>query len=276
LALLIKNRKDAIIRFNRRFDNDGTTPTLDGFVTIAENVGTATRGQWKTVFTTADEFTQWAIANKIEETSFISEVDFETEMVLSVGNSSFQSGITNHRIIEVKQQGGRLLVYSTFVMTSAGITPAKKSNHFVKIKKTGLPVYFAPTIIINNVFPGSKFYSEKYRMVSIKTSEKTIASITKVSSLSELFSVYSPSDEFSPGNIEVDWEFFDLLVIKAPTTNYKGLKYELDYLKRDDWGMKGKVVVIPDKSDYSKKYDNYIFIKVLKTNLPISKNFEVI
>ncbi len=276
LAILIKNRKEAVIRFNRRYENDGEVPTLDDFKTIGEDIPSETERKWKSVFNDATEFKKWATEYKINETGFVNEVDFDKEMVLSVGANRFQSGIHNYRITDVKQQGGRIIVNSVFEMQKAETYPSKKSNHFVKIKKTGLPIYFNPTLIVNNVFPGSKFYHENYRMMSIETSEKTAAKVTKVSSLSELFSVYIPSDEMSPSNVEVDWEFFDLLIIKAPTTTYKGLKYELDYLKRDDWGIKGKIVVIPSTSNDATNYDNYIFIKVLKTNIPISKNFEVI
>jgi|GEM_PF-1508743 len=276
LVILIKNRKNSIVNFSKRFEDDGFTPNIDGFVTIAENVTTDTRGNWKTVFNTEAEFELWANANSLDDMSFISKVDFDTELVISVGSNRFQSGIHNYRITDVNQQGGRIIVNSTFVMTNASFTPNKKSNHFVKIRKTGLPIYFTPTVVINNVFTGGKFYNEEYRMISIEASEKTDASIVKVSNLSELFSVFSPSIELSPSNVEVDWEFFDLLIVKAPTTNYKGLKYELDYLKRDDFGIIGKLIVLPDNSDLTKQYDNYIFLKILKTNIPISKNFEVL
>ncbi len=275
LAILIKNRKDAIFKFNKRFENDGEVPDLDGFKTIAEDITIDSKRRWKAVFNSEDEFKQWESEYNANETDFIDDVDFEKEVVISVGNNRFQSGLYNYRITNVQQQGGRIIVNSVFTMIKLESNTDKQANHFIKIKKTGLPIYFNPTVIINNVFTGGKFYHENYRQISIEASIKTSATIAKVSDYAELFSVFSPIDELTPADIEVDFEFFDLLIIKAPTTNFKAKNFELEYLKRDEYGIKGNLFVFPDNSDLTKNYDNYIFIKMLKTNIPISKNFEV-
>lgn len=275
LAILIKNRKEAVIRFNRRYDNDGEVVTLDGFETIGEDIPSENERIWKAVYNDADEFKKWANDYKLKETGFANDVDFDSEIVLSVGNNRFQSGVHNYRITNVQQQGGRIIVSSKFTMQKTETYPSKKSNHFVKIKKTGLPIYFKPPVIENNVVLWGRLYFENFRLLSLEVDNKTESSVTKVSSLAELFSVFKSTDAMNPGNAEVDFEFYDLLIIKAPTTTYKAIKFEVDYLKKDELGIKGKVIVIPGANNDASNYDNYVFIKVLKTNLPISKYFEV-
>lgn len=276
LAILLKNRNEAIIKFNKRFENDGEVPELDGFKTIGEDIIVDSKRKWKEVFTSADEFKQWASDYNAKDVDFINDVDFDKELVISVGNNRFQSGLFNYRITNIQQQGGRIIVNSVFTMVKVEYTLSKQSNHFVKIKRTGLPIYFNPLVIVNNVFTGGKFYHENYRQISIEAPEKSTFSITKVSNYAELFSEFNPIDDLEPANVEIDFEFFDLLIVKAPTTNYKALKFEIEYIKRDDFGIKGFLFVHPDNTDFTKNYDNYLFIKILKTNIPISKNFEVI
>ncbi|PKL80871.1 MAG: hypothetical protein CVV25_02840 [Ignavibacteriae bacterium HGW-Ignavibacteriae-4] len=275
LAILVKNRKQTKVKFNRRFEDDGDVQNLDGFKTIAEDITVEGKRKWKVVFNTADEFKQWANEYKLAETDFINGVDFTTEMVISVGNSNFNTGIHKYNITDIKQQGSRIIVNSNFLMIKTDANSGKHSNHFVKIKKTGLPIYFNPTIITNNVFPAGKFYYENYRTLNKVVSEKTSSKVLKVSNMAELFGVIVSSDDMNPSNLEVDFEFFDLLVIKSPTMQTTSLKSELDYLRRDDWGILGKAIFYPDITGDTKSYDAFTFIRILKTNIPISKNFEV-
>lgn len=276
LAILIKDRKTAKINFYRQFGDEGTNPKLDGFETITVDEPIFTFVKWKLVFNTADELKQWAAENKLKKTDFIDNVDFTKEMVISVGNSRFFSGDRSYKITDVQQRGSRIVVSSTFEMIKLGPFNYVKSNHFVKIKKTGLPIYFNPTEIVNNVKPWGSFYNEYYKILSLEVTEKTEKSITKVSSYPELFSVFKPTDDFGPHNVDFDFEFFDMLIIKAPTTTYKSLKYELNYLFKDALGIKGKVSIELDNNGNPNNYDNYIFLKILKTKIPISTSFEVI
>lgn len=276
LAILIKNRKEVKIKFKKQFDDEGENPRIDGFETIAVDGYVSTIDKWKLVFNTADELKQWARDNKLLDTTFIDGVDFTKDMVISVGNPRFFTGDRSYKITDVQQQGSRIVVSSVFEMIKMETYSFKKSNHFIKIKKTGLPIQFNTTEIVNNVYPESKFYFEYYRWMSLAVNENTGSIIKKVSNLADLFSTIEPSDVLNPGNANFDFEFFDLLIIKAPTTPYKEFKFDLESLLRDDWGIRGKAGVIPDMNTYGTKYDNYMFIKVLKTNLPISKNFEII
>jgi hypothetical protein len=84
-----------------------------------------------------------------------------------------------------------------------------------------------------------------------------------------------PSDEMTT-NTEIDFEFFDLLVIKAATENVRIANYEIRYIKRDNLGITGNIILYPNITGTSQKYDAYLVIKILKTNIPISNNFEVI
>lgn len=276
MAILIKNRKEVKIKFKKQFDDEGENPRIDGFETVAVDSYVLSKDKWKLVFNTADELKKWARENKLLDTAFIDGVDFTKDMVISVGNPRFFTGDRSYKITNVQQQGSRIVVSSVFEMIKMETYSFNKSNHFIKIKKTGLPIYFNTTEIVNNVYPESKFYNEYYRWMHLEVSKETGPIIKKVSNLADLFSIIKPSEILNPANADFDFEFFDLLVIKAPTTPYKEFKFDLEYLQRDDWGIRGKAGVIPDMNTYGTKYDNYMFIKILKTNLPISKNFEII
>lgn len=275
IAFLIKKQKDITINFNRRFDDEGTNPDLEGFATISENESIYTFDKWKQVFNSGDELKQWATEHNLTETDFIDGVDFDTEMVISVGHSGFLTGDRSYRITDVQQQGGRIIVSSAFEMIKLGPFSFVKANHFIKIKKTGLPIYFNPTVIVDNVKTWGGFYNEKYKIVSVEVTKGTDAEIKKVSSMAELFSVFEPTDDMNPSNMNVDFEFFDLLIVKSPTLNNKALDYKITYLFRDAVGIKGQVEVDLSANGGSISYDNYAFIKILKTNIPISTNFEV-
>lgn len=275
LVVLIKNRKNPELNLRRKDLIEGEIPQFDGFQTIATEVQVDTRRKWKSVFRSAAEFSAWATEFGAKETEFINKVDFEKEIVISVGTRHFSSGEYSYRIRDIKQQGNRLIVNSVFSVINHEVDLDKPNNHFVKIKKTSLPISFTPSFINNIVNPTKSFYFERFKIVNYEAEIETKKAINKVSNLAELFSVIQPSDELKT-NAEIDFEFFDVLVVKAPTQKVRTLKHEIGYIKRDNTGIAGKVTLFPEFTGTSQKYDTYVLIKILKTNIPISDNFEVI
>ena len=136
-------------------------------------------------------------------------------------------------------------------------------------------VYFAP-ININNLFNINKnVYSESLLQMNVEVDKESKIQITKVSNLADLFSVINPTDGLSPSNISVDFDFFDVLIIKAPTTNKEAKTYELNYLKVDNSGINGRITIYSNITSNTSKKDSYVLLKILKTDVPISQNFEV-
>ena len=275
LSILIKDRKEARFSFNRKFIIEGDPPTFDGFETIATDIPIDTRESWKSVFRTAEEFKIWANKYQLTDTDFINKVNFDKEMVISVGTGHFKSGLFKFNIREMHQQGNRLIVNSSFTVINHEIDSYKPNNHFVKLNKTNLMVYFAP-ININNLFNINKnVYSESLLQMNVEVDKESKIQITKVSNLADLFSVINPTDGLSPSNISVDFDFFDVLIIKAPTNNKEAKTYELNYLKVDNSGINGRITIYSNITSNTSKKDSYVLLKILKTDVPISQNFEV-
>lgn len=275
LFVLIKNRIRPEINLRRKDMIEGEIPQFDGFETIAKDIEVDTRRKWKSVFRSENEFKTWAAEFGAKETEFIKEVDFDKEIVISVGTGHFSSGEYSYLIRDIKQQGNRLIVNSTFSVINHQVDLHKPNNHFVRIKKTSMYISFTPSLISNIVNPSKELYYENFRIINLEAEEETEKTVSKVSNLAELFSVIHPNDDLST-NTEIDFEFFDLLVIKAPTQKVKTLKHEIGYIERDNKGITGKVTLYPNFTGNSQKYDAYTLIKILKTNIPISDNFEVI
>lgn len=275
LIVLIKNRKEPELNLRRKDITEGDIPQFDGFETIATDIQVDSRRKWKSVFRSENEFKVWAEEYGANETDFIAEVDFETEMVISVGTGYFTSGDYRYTIQRINQQGNRLIVNSAFSVIDHNADLNKPNNHFVKIKKTNMSISFAPSIVLQIVNPAEGFYFEHFKVLNLEAEKETEKSVNKVSSYSELFSEILPSEDLST-NVEFDFEFFDLLIIKAPTQKVRTLKHEIGFIKRDNTGMTGRVMLFPDITGTSQKYDTYVLIKILKTNIPISENFEVI
>ena len=275
LVVLIKNSKRQGINFRRKDMIEGEAPQFDGYQTIATDVPVNKRRKWKSVFRSENEFKAWAEEFNVTETDFIEEVDFETEIVISVGTGYFTSGDYTYKIQDISQQGNRLVVSSVFSVIDANVDLKKPNNHFIKIKRTNLSITFTPSFIFNIVNPNKEFYYEDFRLINLEAEEETKESVNKVSSLSELFSVMRPSNDLAT-NTEIDFEFFDILVIKSPTQKVRTLKYEIGNIKRDNTGIAGRVNFFPEIISNSQKIDTYVLIKILKTNIPISENFEVI
>lgn len=275
LSILIKDRKEARFSFNRKFIIEWDPPTFDGFETIATDIPIDTRESWKSVFRTAEEFKIWANKYQLTDTDFINKVNFDKEMVISVGTGHFKSGLFKYNIREMHQQANRLIVNSSFTVINHEIVSYKPNNHFVKLNKTNLMVYFAP-ININNLFNINKnVYSESLLQMNVEVDKESKIQITKVSNLADLFSVINPTDGLSPSNISVDFDFFDVLIIKAPTTNKEAKTYELNYLKVDNSGINGRITIYSNITSNTSKKDSYVLLKILKTDVPISQNFEV-
>lgn len=276
IVILLKNRKKSTFKFNRKVLTIGEAPKFDGYFSIAKDLEAKSEGKWKKVLRTRAELESWAKENKISNVDVFKQVNFDKEMIITVGTDALQKTKSNYEITDIQQRGNRLIVSSKFTMIENNVNFTKPANHFVKIRKTDLPITFNPTEISNDVSFGKSFYNQKFRILNVEVDAKTEGYTKKVTNLAELFLTIDPTKEFGPSNVEVDFEFFDLLIIKTPTLESKAIKYEYEFLKRDDFGIKTKLYIYPDHTNEMGNYDAYIFIKILKTNAQISKNFEVV
>lgn len=276
IVILLKNRKNSTFKFNRKVIIIGEIPKFDGYISLAKDLEVKSEGKWKTVLRTRAELESWTKENKISNLDIFKQVNFDTEMIITVGTDAFQKTKSNYEITDIQQRGNRLIVSSKFTMIENSVNFTKPANHFVKIRKTDLPISFNPTEISNDVSFGKSFYNQKFRLINDLTIAKTEGYTKKVTNLAELFLTFEPTNELGPNNVEVDFEFFDLLIIKTPTLERKAIKYEYELLKIDNFGINTKLFVYQDIGNKTGNYDAYIFIKILKTNISISKNFEVI
>lgn len=276
LVLLIKNRKEARINFTHKIQIEGENQKFDGFQTLATDVQIDSRKKWKLVFRNMNDVNEWADEFKAKDISFFNDVDFDKEMVISVGTGRLNIGGSTYRISDIKQQGSHLIVSSVFELSSSINNITKANNHFVKIRKTEMPIDFNPTVVVNNVQLGEEVYAEPYRFISFETNVNNKASVTKVSNLADLFAIIKPNSDFNPANAEIDFEYFDLLVVKSPTMQNKTSKFDLVSLNITNHGLKGLVIFYPNVSDGNNKSETYALIRIIKTNTPISDNFEVI
>lgn len=276
IIILLKNRKYSKINFNKKIITNGEIPKFDGFISIVKDLEVKAEGKWKTVIRTRAELESWAMENKLFNLDKFNQVNFDREMIITVGTNAFPKTKSNYEITDIQQRGNRLVVSSKFRMIENNVNFTKSANHFVKIKKTNMIISFNPTEISNDVNFGKSFYNQKFRLLNVPVKTKTEGYIKKVTNLAELFLTIDANDEINPSNLEVDFEFFDLLIIKTPTLERKALKYEYEGLKKDDFGINTKLNVFLDITHEIGNYDANIFVKILKTNIPISKNFEVI
>lgn len=275
LVLLIKNRKNAEIVFSHKLQIEGENQKFDGYQTLTTDIQIDSRRKWKAVFRNMNDVYAWANEFKAKDISFFNDIDFDKEMVISVGTGRLNIGGSAYRITDIKQQGSHLIVYSEFEINNSINNFTKANNHFVRIRKTDMQIDFSATVIVNNSPINESIYFEPYRFVTYESTKTSKASVTKVSNLAELFSIINPNADLNPANAEVDFEFFDLLVVKSPTMASKALKYELESLSRTNQGLKGKLVFYPDITGNSQKSETYALIRIIKTDIPVSEKFEV-
>lgn len=274
LVVLIKNHKDAVIKFSHKIEIDGENPQFDGFRTIATDIKVSSHKKWKEVLANLSDAYKWSLQYGYSGNSLLDSVDFDKEMVITVGTGALSNMEGEYRISDIKQQGNRLYVYSTFNVGKVRMNRENAHNHFVKIKKTHLPIIFVPTKLVHNNTDEGIYY-EPYVIAQKVVTADTKASVIKATNLAEMFSVINQTPNFNVGNVDIDFEFFDLLIVKSPTTSSKIYNFEVKDLERSGGEIEGKVIFNQVMVGANQKMDSYALIRILKSNLSISSDFEV-
>jgi hypothetical protein len=275
LAVLIKNHKEAVVKFKHKIEIDGQVPDFSGFQTIATDLSINSRRKWKAVFASPNDVAQWASEFGANNLWLLDSVDFTKEMIISVGVGYLGGVEGEYRITDIKQRGNRLIVSSTFHVEGKSDDKDEEHNHFVKIKRTNLPIEFSPTQIVNDNPEGDMYYAP-YGFVNVQSSTITSGTVSKASNLAELFATIEPKYFFNGGNAEADFEFFDLLIVKSPTSVKSLYNYAIKSLDNKHGSIEGKVIFYQNAAGSAPMTDTYLLIGILKTQLEISDKFEVI
>jgi len=277
VALLINKKITQRLQFNkqlRRVDDY----VFDGFRTIATDIAVNTRSKWKEVFQNRMQFLQWANKVGLQDTTLLDSVDFSKQTLISVGTGYFTSGEYRYSISEIQQQLGALYVASEFTVGNHLADVYQPANHFVVINKTNRQVRFKQTEVYQDDDLGfSTLYYENMRSLKVvsKNTATDSLTITKVNNPSELIDLLPLSNELNPANLPVDFEFFDLLVIRTEAMTAESVTTEVAELRENNGKLSGRLNLKIKRNQNGIEYSIISIIKVIKTDTELDSNFGV-
>jgi hypothetical protein len=277
IALLINKKITQRLQFNkgvRRVSDNN----FDGFITVAENIGVSTKMKWKEVFQNRIQFFQWASKVGLQDTTFLESVDFSKQTLISVGTGYFTSGEFDFRMNDIQQQLGVLYVASEFTVGNHLADVYRPANHFVVINKTNRQIRFEQSKILQSeVMNVRTLYYENIRSLKIQAGNTVTDSltITKINNPSELIDLLPLSNELNPAMLPVDFEFFDLLVIRTEALPVGSVVTEVSELRANNGKLNGQVNLKIKRTQNGIKYNIISLIKVIKTDTELDNNFGV-
>lgn len=277
VALLINKKITQRLQFNKQIRrvNDYV---FDGFRTIATDIAVNTKSKWKEVFHNRMQFLEWANQIGLQDTTFLESVDFSKQTLISVGTGYFTSGEYRYSISDIQQRLGALYVASEFTVGNHSVDVYQPANHFVVINKTNRPIRFKQTEVFqSDDLSFSTLYYENMRSLKVvsKNTATDSLTITKVNSPSEMIDLIPLSDELNLAKLAVDFEFFDLLVVKTESIAVESLVTEVADLTASNGKLSGRVNLKIKRSQNGIKYNIISLIKVIKTDTELGNNFEV-
>jgi hypothetical protein len=274
--LLNKKIKQALLfrkRIERRYINN-----FDGYKTVARDLSIDYNKKWKEIFNNELEFRIWATKVNLQDLSILDSINFNTQTLITVGTGYFTSGEYDYSITDIESKLSYLEVRSEFSVINHMNDIYKPANHFVVVNKTNKQIRFARTEINqNDALSQEKLYYEDYRSIRVNANAnmRDSLSITKANNASEIFSALSLSNEINPATLLIDFEFFDVLVVKTGPLPAKQLKAEVVELNQRNGLLTGKLNLrlFPGQGNEINRHIN--IIKVIKTDTELDSNFEV-